>query len=797
MKKTRILALLLAVSVLSSMLMVMPVSAAEFFTPTAGDNPGNVGTRKFEYGGYTNYKMYDQLRLTSFENQPPLDDMYSVYSGLTSYIRLYMENTSGAAYENGVYEKTDNDVSLKVPASSRIVNRGGLGLNIDRDYVSHLALQFAIPSDDPASSFVPVDFATSTWICSEDGKNTEWGNFSIIDGKGDATTPVKFTQDGNGKKVNVFGQDIPNKQWEAGKWYDIDVLLTHGAYPTMSVYIDGEPVNLTGGETFDGVKTTSVNVAIDGKGNKEGRQPIWGVSAATDPNVYLASNKGGTMYIDNLSFLTLKPGTEPILRKDIVEVSRKGEDAIVNSGKPGTVVDDYREIGAGIQLQNIAWDYTNADLYSVSMDIADAENDKWSATFGRHSNYMGVIGAGNGYNTRVYKSGSAGSSAELDSNFPTFYNVAAYKQSAYNFDGFVNHELIIDARHQETKQAYIGGVPQYSLPTRTVSDFNNAHNFSFSTKNEGSAPSKTKVDNIYYLQYIYKPQIKSLTYGKDGKDDLAVPYDTDEITLNLAGGIWATESEMPNVLANITITDSDSNSVAIKNRSYNPVYRTVTLTLGGALEASTNYQVKMPRDMMVYSRPNYDAKTLGQINGDIDYVYDFKTTEAPVFEVTASKLYEWTGGRDATSAGGNGDGKPQWGEYLDRSASGKAALAEYTGRVNAKITLRNTTGEPKKARFLFAIYDQFNVLQYFRLSDEVTVNGDGLPYEYNALDDDGLEHIVEGGGQWGWKYKVYVWSDLNGGMNPIHHEPLYLWCTAGDMLNGDTTNAKYWKWTKE
>lgn len=773
MKKTRILALLLAVSVLCSMLMVMPVSAA--FTAT--------GTTEVGVRTYQNRSTVDQAKamLISFENKPNIGALDGQYA----YGRLNISNvgsavSDGVSYVEGAYGKAPNDVSLKMAGVHYLYTYGALGLQIVEDAVTHIAFQFAIPKEDTSASFVPIDFQTG------------WGEkFGFIDDNAAAHTPVVFTKGESGadNTVTVFGHVIPGMTWNADTWYDLDVLLTHGTEPTLSVYINGDPVNLSTG-TFDGVKTTSVNVAIDGDRNTAGRQSVMGAGVGND--IRIAPTQGGRMVLDNISFRTWDPSSEYDLRNDIVKVYTMAPETI-SANAVGTTDEEGNtiyELNGNTEIyRNYMYSWGSSDLLSVSLDLKEADR--------------GVEGRFNEKALGAYWTFA------VDNTVKSYWTGGGnLNQSAYGFESpyvatpaifkseFINQEAIFDMRHAAVKQFYIGGVPQLTRPSDNKPTMKPASGSGVTMLlRPFSNSTKAAFKNATFNQYIYKPQIKSLTYDADGTNDLAVPYNTTSIKLNLAGGLWPSgDVTLESILDDITLTDAAGNPVTISERAYDSTYRTVTLTLPeGALMGNTNYQVKMPKEMQIYnvSGLGRTTKTLSDISGGIDYVYDFKTGAAPVFEVVASRFMEWIPSMDT-----NGNEEPDLDEYTHRYATSALMLVD-SGRVNAKVTLRNTTGEEKKVRFLYAIYDKDDYLHRFKVGEEVAVPSDGADHEFWALDKEGLNHIAG----WGMKLKVFVWSDLDG-MNPVHHEPLYLWRTIQDNeIPGLTSNhchteATYHSWNK-
>ncbi len=143
-------------------------------------------------------------------------------------------------------------------------------------------------------------------------------------------------------RFSLFGNVNTKETWEYDKWYRFDVVLTMGANPTASIYVNGNPLTVeppigertpteddpstTGGRhfdntvaTFDDVHTISENVSIGyyvGDGGSSTNPEfvsdgLWGLDTAWLIRTFFSSES--TLYWGDVIYRELPAGTQPEL----------------------------------------------------------------------------------------------------------------------------------------------------------------------------------------------------------------------------------------------------------------------------------------------------------------------------------------------------------------------------------------------------------------------------------------------------------------------------------------------------
>ena len=568
MKKIKkILSLLLAVMMLSTMISIVPASAC-----TVG---------------------IDEYRAGFNDTSLPLNGEWS--GGIWDSYSCGIFNTygSGASYATGKFGKSTSDAALKLTASLYTIR----GTVVDAGSSSVRArFQMATDTNGGGGYFVNGTFKM---------KNAPGVGGDILFGVINGT-------------VYVMGQPTA-LNWTHETWHDIDIALTFGNNSELSVSVDGVPVPAIAGQTYDGVKTTAWKLPI-----------VTGMESAGDQFMRFSTYGGQSgFYIDNWILQGSKNTvfeTDGKLFKSPTTVlsSTTMNNLSVANGDNSTKTlkdraDDPDGDGKYLELEGASntYFYRNFEstggqspfrddiMYSraIEMNTYSGKTDIEMELCYPGSTYLLFKGFGNA-NAGGNYIGEAGKSVDALKTLPT-------DNEWHDFEWVIDNDG--DGRGCDTLEVYFDDMPQMRY-----AGIYHQPNF-FPHQLRVGFGSTWGVDNMRETLMKYNPNIKSATYTTsegDATDDYAVSADVEKITIELTETIASADNNT------VKIYDESGSDVGADVNLLED-NKTIELTLSNGLAYGTKYQIALLPEL-VCEDSNTDAGAWYQTL-DMKTVYDFQT----------------------------------------------------------------------------------------------------------------------------------------------------------------------------
>jgi len=170
---------------------------------------------------------------------------------------------------------------------------------------AHLSAQVYIPTGlGYYHSNTPGPY-TSLSLCDGSSISHVKPSTSTITGNGQVVT-FKQTS-ASGGEIWFLGAQKTTATWSANTTYTVDTVVTFGAQPTLSVYVNGLPLSMPTGITADGTATTTENVKLNGASYGIMSHNMMAISTVSNPT-------GATVvYTDEWVFENLKANEQPSL----------------------------------------------------------------------------------------------------------------------------------------------------------------------------------------------------------------------------------------------------------------------------------------------------------------------------------------------------------------------------------------------------------------------------------------------------------------------------------------------------
>lgn len=707
-KLSKAFSILLVITLLASV-MVMPSFAA---APALENNTSGKMARYWSFNTPSTYTTTGNLQIEGGSVTAD-DHVASIYSKASWDYALKMQNKKGFNFYSGGIRPFSYESQL--------------------DSILHHGFEFAMPDTNSANttiSYILNNISVSGAatpaagrVCAPNSVNTPPNIFTI-------------SKTSAGSKIVLFGEFEATLNMADNTWHSVDIYFTKGDGDNkesyMSLFIDGMPLTIKDGKTFDGVHTTTQKFLIDGDSATDGNQGFAGFTNNGARIIMAYPDTGSdTVYLDNFRQYIYAPTNELYLNEtrkvydsnSVVDTECASIPSVMDNTTGVTVVtaDDnsYLSLGA-----------TNTPrLWFVPRGVTASGFDRVSLKFDARSTTSNVYKMIAQYNYPIQNLGT------LISN-ETSYGWAVVP----DMDIAVNKgRSLASLNNQWIPAEFLFNLnnDSYSIKAFDEPQFTVAKDLILAGKSgvwlniqSKSADSPLDLDNIKISHQNYYPIIKSLTYNTASADDF-VALDTTSITAQLDGRIAVTDQSN---IDKIKIVAADGTEISA-TVAYDAAANTLTFSEISGLAAATLYNIVFPADLALSNTVN-----MGEA-----YQYSFKTAKAPFSVKSVHLLRKASEGTDFTK---------ETVSYIGDDST-----------VGAEVTMENISGVDQTFTPILAVYDANGILIAIE-PKSVTVKADGTN---SVTTFDGIKLT----NAYGVMIKVYLWDNLED-MKPLC-KSLYLW----------------------